>query len=131
MPVLLAAAASVDLLVVVVGSRGHGLLLGTMGGSVSQYVARHAICPVVVVRPMRQPGAQQIVVGIDGSDGARAALQSHAADAASGPPSQEASGEREGPPCGYLRDRTLDLYGTSAVAAPIMAEVLTAVENVR
>lgn len=72
-PVLLAAASSAGLLVV--GSRGHGLLLGTMNGSVSQHVARHATCPVVVVRPLRQPDAQQIVVGIDGSEGARAALR--------------------------------------------------------
>lgn len=72
-PVLLAAAASAGLLVV--GSRGHGLLLGTMSGSVSQHVARHATCPVAVVRPLRQPNAQQIVVGIDGSEGARAALR--------------------------------------------------------
>lgn len=72
-PVLLAAAESADLLVV--GSRGHGLPHGTMSGSVSQHVARHATCPVVVVRPLRQPGAQQVVVGIDGSDGARAALR--------------------------------------------------------
>lgn len=44
-PVLLAAAASADLLVV--GSRGHGLLLGTMSGSVSQHVARHATRPAL------------------------------------------------------------------------------------
>lgn len=72
-PVLLAAAASAGLLVV--GSRGHGLLLGTLSGSVSQHVARHATCPVAVIRPLRQSHAQQIVVGIDGSDGARAALR--------------------------------------------------------
>jgi len=71
-PVLLAAAASAEVLVV--GSRGHGLLLGSLSGSVSQHVARHATCSVVVVRPLRQPGAQQVVVGLDGSDGARAAL---------------------------------------------------------
>jgi nucleotide-binding universal stress UspA family protein len=72
-PVLLAAAASAGMLVV--GSRGHGLLLGSLIGSVSQHVARHATCPVVVVRPPRQAGARQIVVGIDGSEGARAALR--------------------------------------------------------
>lgn len=72
-PVLLAAATNAGMLVV--GSRGHGLLLGSLSGSVSQHVARHATCPVVVVRPLRQPGALQIVVGIDGSEGARAALR--------------------------------------------------------
>lgn len=72
-PVLLAAGAGAGLLVV--GSRGHGLVLGSLTGSVSQHVARHATCPVVVVRPPAQPDAQQIVVGVDGSDGARAALR--------------------------------------------------------
>lgn len=72
-PVLLSAAASAELLVV--GSRGHGLLLGSLSGSVSQHVARNATCPVAVVRPLRQAGARQIVVGVDGSDSARTALR--------------------------------------------------------
>jgi nucleotide-binding universal stress UspA family protein len=72
-PVLLAAAVDAELLAV--GSRGHGLLLGSLSGSVSQHVARHATCPVAVVRPPRQPGSRQIAVGIDGSGGAQAALR--------------------------------------------------------
>jgi nucleotide-binding universal stress UspA family protein len=72
-PVLLAAAENAETLVV--GSRGHGLMLGSLSGSVSQHVARHASCPVVVVRPPRQPSAEQIVVGIDGSSGSEAALR--------------------------------------------------------
>jgi nucleotide-binding universal stress UspA family protein len=45
---LVAAAEGADL--VVVGSRGHGGFVGMLLGSVSQHVAAHASCPVLVVR---------------------------------------------------------------------------------
>jgi nucleotide-binding universal stress UspA family protein len=45
---LLAAAEGADLLVV--GSRGHGAVIGLLLGSVSEYCVTHATCPVVVVR---------------------------------------------------------------------------------
>jgi nucleotide-binding universal stress UspA family protein len=44
---LLQAAETADLLVV--GCRGHGTFAGLVLGSVSQYCATHAACPVVVV----------------------------------------------------------------------------------
>jgi nucleotide-binding universal stress UspA family protein len=47
-PALVAAAADADLLVV--GSRGHGAVVGVLLGSVSEYCVTHATCPVVVVR---------------------------------------------------------------------------------
>ena len=45
---LVTAAHGADLLVV--GSRGHGELVGILLGSVSEYCTTHATCPVVVVR---------------------------------------------------------------------------------
>jgi nucleotide-binding universal stress UspA family protein len=48
-PVLLAAAAGAELLVV--GSRGHGAFAGMLLGSVSQHCVHHPPCPVVVIPP--------------------------------------------------------------------------------
>jgi nucleotide-binding universal stress UspA family protein len=64
-----------DLLVV--GTRGHGDLLGSVLGSVATAATVHAPCPVVVVRGDRvtAPGpAHPVVVGVDGSEPATAAL---------------------------------------------------------
>jgi nucleotide-binding universal stress UspA family protein len=72
-PVLLEAAEGAAMLVV--GSRGHGQVAGAVSGSVSQHLARHAPCPVVVVRPVTHPSAARIVVGVDGSGGSAAALE--------------------------------------------------------
>lgn len=77
-PALLDAAKEADLLVA--GSRGHGGFAGLLLGSVSEQLAHHAPCPVVIVR---QPGKEKsmttstsapIVVGVDGSDHADRAL---------------------------------------------------------
>jgi nucleotide-binding universal stress UspA family protein len=70
---LLRAAESASVLVV--GSRGHGRAGEAVLGSVSQHLARHATCPVVVVREQRNPDAARIVVGIDGSRTSLAALE--------------------------------------------------------
>lgn len=71
-PELLAAARDASILVV--GSHGRGRVAEAVIGSVSQHVARHAPCPVVVVRESAAPSASRIVVGIDGSGGSAAAL---------------------------------------------------------
>ena len=47
-PILVAASKGADLLVV--GSRGHGEFVGMVIGSVSEYCAAHAACPVLVHR---------------------------------------------------------------------------------
>ncbi|PUA79332.1 universal stress protein [Nocardioides currus] len=70
---LLDAATTSSLLVV--GSNGHEVVGEVFLGSVSQQVARHASCPVVVVRRPHAATARRIVVGVDGSAGSRAALE--------------------------------------------------------
>ena len=47
-PALVEASKGADLLVV--GSRGHGEFVGMVIGSVSEYCAAHALCPVLVHR---------------------------------------------------------------------------------
>jgi len=74
---LLAAAADASLLVV--GARGLGDLRGLVLGSVSQQCLHHAPCPIAIIGPdgaahdSTPPG--RVVVGIDGSDTARQALE--------------------------------------------------------
>jgi nucleotide-binding universal stress UspA family protein len=69
----------------VVGSRGRGAVRSTMAGSVALHSAAHARCPVVVVHPAVVPSAYEparVVVGLDDSDQARAALAAAVAEAA-------------------------------------------------
>ncbi len=58
----------------VLGAQGHGVLGGMLLGSVSQHLARHAHCPVAVVRGQHAPASSRVVVGVDGSDESLAAL---------------------------------------------------------
>ncbi len=62
---------------VVVGTRGHGALGTLVLGSVAASVAAHGRCPVVIVRGSGDvfPDPQRpVVVGVDGSPAAQAAL---------------------------------------------------------
>lgn len=63
---------------VVVGSRGLGLIRRAVMGSVSSSVVRHAHCPVMVVRGGTQggePATGPIVLAIDGSEEAKLAAR--------------------------------------------------------
>ncbi|MFI6802527.1 universal stress protein [Streptosporangium canum] len=59
---------------VVIGSRGQGGFAGLLLGSAGMGVAGHADCPVVIVRGDSATRHGRIVVGVDGSEGAEAAL---------------------------------------------------------
>ncbi len=71
--VLVDAAAGADLLVV--GSRGRGSVTGTVLGSVSRACLHHAPCPVAIAHDAGPTERSRIVVGVDGSPGAKAALE--------------------------------------------------------
>ena len=70
---------------VVLGSRGHGRILGALLGSVAFTVASRALCPVMVVRDRssrREVGPHhRVVTGTDGSAESVAALDCAADDA--------------------------------------------------
>jgi nucleotide-binding universal stress UspA family protein len=59
----------------VVGARGHGTVTGSLMGSISQYVTRHATCPVLVTRAVADPRAGRVVAGVDDSTVARTVLE--------------------------------------------------------
>jgi nucleotide-binding universal stress UspA family protein len=73
-------AEDLDVGLVVLGSRGHGPMRRALMGSVSTRVLRHAHCSVLIVRPHgpeeeRVSLLGKIVVAIDGSEEASAAVQ--------------------------------------------------------
>ncbi|MEV6348060.1 universal stress protein [Actinoplanes sp. NPDC051851] len=72
-PRLLEAAAGAELLVV--GGRGRGGFTGLLLGSVSQQMATHAPCPVVVVRGHASVTGRPIVAGVDDSPAAEHVLE--------------------------------------------------------
>jgi nucleotide-binding universal stress UspA family protein len=71
--VLLEQAGTAELLVV--GSRGLGAFTGLLIGSVSEQVAEHAGCPVVVVRGESSNPGLPVLVGVDGSTANQPAVE--------------------------------------------------------
>ncbi|MEV5237889.1 universal stress protein [Streptomyces cinnamoneus] len=69
-PALLSEAAEADLLVL--GSRGHGAVVGRLLGSTALKVLRQAVRPVVLVRPPRRDGSApavgEVTVGVQDVD---------------------------------------------------------------
>lgn len=61
--------------VLVSGAGGRGRVTDALHGSVTQQLARHSPCPLVVVRPAASPTAARIVAGVDGSPESMAALE--------------------------------------------------------
>ena len=76
---LVAASTTADLLVL--GPRRHGAVVSALVGSATNYVLHHAECPVLVAVPDAPPAWGKVVVGVDDSDCARAALRWAAARA--------------------------------------------------
>ncbi len=67
--------ASREAAMVVLGTRGLGGFAAMLLGSVGIHVAAHASSPVIVVRGEHRPGEGPVLVGVDGSPGARSALE--------------------------------------------------------
>jgi nucleotide-binding universal stress UspA family protein len=59
---------------VVLGSRGRGGFKGLLLGSVGAQVASHTDCPSIIIRSAPRTDAKQVVVGIDESPAAQAAV---------------------------------------------------------
>jgi nucleotide-binding universal stress UspA family protein len=78
-PALLAAARDAEL--VVVADRGYGGLGDIPHGPLSVHVTTHAPCPAVVVRGRANTAVGPVVVGVDGSEPAEAAVAEAFAEA--------------------------------------------------
>ena len=71
---LLAAAASEEAGLLVVGSRGAGGFAGLQLGSVANHLARITTLPLVVIPPTAADHVDHVVVGVDGSSGSLGAV---------------------------------------------------------
>jgi len=71
---ILSVAASLRSDLIVVGSRGHGRIVGTLLGSTARALSRHSPVPVLVVRERRE-APRRILVAADGSPDSHAAIE--------------------------------------------------------
>ena len=118
--------ASRDASMVVVGAQGYGYLRGLVLGSVSQHVTRHAHCPVVVVREVENAGSTRVVVGVDGSETNRKALEfAFEAAAANGGPVVAVHGR------GLSAVGSWDVARSAAEVAEVDDVLLEATDEVR
>jgi nucleotide-binding universal stress UspA family protein len=101
-----------DLLVV--GSRGRGVVRSTVLGSVALHCSTHARCPVLVVHPGKATMPLRVVVGVDDSATSRAALP-RAVDTAA-----ELGAQVEAVVAFHPPDHWIDLY---AMVAPPVAQL--------
>ena len=78
-PALLIGADAVDAAVVVIGSRSQGAVTSALLGSVSSGLLHHANRPILLVPPCEDvTPAGPVLVGFDGSDASRAAVEAAA-----------------------------------------------------
>jgi len=73
-PSTLLVKASADAEIVVIGSRGLGVMVGALLGSTGLDLAANARCPMVVVRPDLAGTGDRVVIGYDGSSASESAL---------------------------------------------------------
>ncbi len=59
---------------VVIGSRGLGVMLGALVGSIGLDLAANARCPVIVVRPDLSAPGDHVLIGYDGSSASDTAI---------------------------------------------------------
>ncbi|MCA9133768.1 MAG: universal stress protein, partial [Planctomycetales bacterium] len=68
-----------DIDLMVLGARGHSLFARALLGSTSDYIANHARCPVLIVRPTRPQTSEtapfRVLLAYDGSAGSKAAAE--------------------------------------------------------
>ena len=70
--VLLCTAEAVDVNLIIAGASGHSALTRFFLGSVAESLARYSPRPVLIARPLTSPLCE-VIVGVDGSEGGRAA----------------------------------------------------------